>query len=99
MSVRSVPAEVGVPAVTYLDVSPSAFTGRLEEALQLKDLLTGLVKSVIFAWIIGFTGCHFGLRTRGDASGVGSATTRAVVVGVFLVILVDAIAATIVAAT
>jgi phospholipid/cholesterol/gamma-HCH transport system permease protein len=53
------------------------------------------VKSIVFAWIIGFAGSHLGMRTRGDASSVGSATTRTVVVSVFFIIMVDAIFATV----
>ncbi len=72
-----------------------AFWGRLLERVELWDFLHGLGKSVLFAWIIGLSGCHLGLRAGGDASAVGAATTRTVVASIFFIIIVDAIAATI----
>lgn len=72
-----------------------AFWGRLLERVTLWDFIHGLGKSVLFAWIIGLSGCHLGLRAGGDASAVGAATTRTVVSSIFFIIIVDAIAATI----
>ena len=88
-----------VVAGLVLHLPPSVYWARIVERVTLGDFAHGLIKSVIFAWIIGFTGCHFGMRTTGDASSVGAATTRTVVVGVFFIVLVDALAATIGAAT
>ena len=83
-------------AVTFLvlHLPPGIYWDHVVSRVNLEDFVLGMSKSVLFAWIIGFTGCHFGMRTSGDASGVGEATTRTVVVSVFFVILVDAIIAT-----
>ncbi len=59
------------------------------DALFLRDVLTGLVKSIMFGATITAVGCHEGLSTGGGAEQVGRSTTRAVVVSIFLVILVD----------
>jgi len=77
-----------------MHLPPSVYWAHLVSRVSLHDFLLGMGKSVLFAWIIGFTGCHFGMRTSGDASGVGQATTRTVVVSVFFIILVDALIAT-----
>jgi phospholipid/cholesterol/gamma-HCH transport system permease protein len=82
-----------VAAVT-LDMPPVTFWSRVVERVTLFDFAHGLGKSVVFAWIIGFTGSHLGMRARGDAGSVGTATTRTVVASVFFIILVDAIFAT-----
>lgn len=79
-------------ATTYLDISPSMFVDRLRESLYLKDLMTGLVKSVIFAQLIVTIGALCGLRTKGGADAVGRSTTVSVVAGIFAVIVADAIA-------
>jgi phospholipid/cholesterol/gamma-HCH transport system permease protein len=79
-------------ASTYLEVSPTAFFSRLEESLYVKDLLTGLVKSVIFAQLIVTVGAICGMRTKGGADAVGRATTASVVAGIFAVITADALA-------
>ena len=59
-------------------------------ALRVKDLLTGLIKSVSFGWIIVFVGAHRGFQVKGGAEGVGIATTSSVVQAIFLVIAADA---------
>lgn len=61
------------------------------EALFLRDVVTGLIKSFMFGITITAVGCHEGLTTGGGAEQVGRSTTRAVVVSIFLVILVDLI--------
>lgn len=78
-------------AITYLEIGPESFVGRLEEALLLKDLVTGLIKSVVFAWIIVMIGAVVGLRTTGGADAVGRSTTTSVVAGIFAVIVADAV--------
>jgi phospholipid/cholesterol/gamma-HCH transport system permease protein len=59
------------------------------DALFLRDIMTGLIKSVMFGVTITAVGCHEGLSTGAGAEQVGRSTTRAVVVSIFLVILVD----------
>ncbi|MBU2102677.1 MAG: ABC transporter permease [Candidatus Omnitrophota bacterium] len=59
--------------------------------LELKDIFTGLIKSVIFAIIIALIGCYEGLNTRGGAEGVGRATTRSVVISFILILLADCV--------
>lgn len=53
------------------------------------DVLLGLSKSLVFAVLIVLVGCHNGLRVAGGARGVGLATTRAVVMDIFLIIVTD----------
>ncbi|HEV7558482.1 MAG TPA: ABC transporter permease, partial [Kofleriaceae bacterium] len=83
-----------VVGLLYLDLSPSTFWDRIVERVELADFIHGLLKSVVFAWIIGFSGCYLGMNASGDADSVGAATTRTVVVGIFSIIIVDAIFAT-----
>ena len=77
---------LGLPVFAYWE--------RVVARVDLDDFVHGISKSLVFAWIIGFAGCHLGLRTGGDASSVGGATTRTVVVSIFFVIVVDALFAT-----
>jgi phospholipid/cholesterol/gamma-HCH transport system permease protein len=68
------------------------FTGYIRaslDALFLRDIVTGLIKSFMFGITITAVGCHEGLSTGAGAEQVGRSTTRAVVVSIFLVILVD----------
>jgi phospholipid/cholesterol/gamma-HCH transport system permease protein len=59
------------------------------DSLLLRDIMTGLVKSVMFGITITAVGCQEGLNTGAGAEQVGRSTTRAVVVSIFLVVLVD----------
>ena len=77
-----------------LDLGPEAFWSRMVQRLDMWDFAHGLGKALAFAWIIGFTGSVLGLRARADADAVGAATTRTVVISVFLIVMVDAIFAT-----
>jgi phospholipid/cholesterol/gamma-HCH transport system permease protein len=60
----------------------------------MADFLQGFSKSFVFAWIIGLTASHLGMRASGDASSVGAATPRTVVVSIFIIIVYDAAFAT-----
>lgn len=77
-------------AVFYLGIGPAAFWNRVREAVFMKDIITGLVKSVVFANIIVSIGALCGLRTGGGADAVGRSTTTSVVAGIFTVIVADA---------
>jgi len=49
-----------------------------------------LIKAPVFAVLIAAVGCYMGLKVEGNAASVGQLTTQSVVVGIFLVIVVDA---------
>lgn len=53
------------------------------------DAVEGLVKPLVFGFIVGMIGCYFGLRTTGGTRGVGQSTTQAVVFSSILVIVSD----------
>ncbi len=76
-------------ALTSLEVAPGAFVVRAVEALQFKDVLTGVVKSISFAWIITLIAIYQGLDFSGGATGVGRSTTAAVVASIFGIIFLD----------
>ena len=61
------------------------------DALFLRDVMTGLIKSLMFGITITAVGCHEGLATGAGAEQVGRSTTRAVVMSIFLVVMVDVI--------
>jgi phospholipid/cholesterol/gamma-HCH transport system permease protein len=58
-------------------------------SMAVKDVMTGLLKSLAFATIIVQVGCAEGFRVRGGPDAVGRAATSAVVKSTFLVILAD----------
>ncbi len=73
----------------YLHIPPQLFYKVAVEGLVMKDFLTGFVKSVIFAVLIGLIACYKGYSVRGGAVGVGTATTETVVVSIVAIIMAD----------
>jgi phospholipid/cholesterol/gamma-HCH transport system permease protein len=72
-----------------LGVSVATFWNGLLEAIRLWDLMTGLIKSICYGFIIALSSCHFGLTVRGGAPGVGRAVNAAVVASAAGVFVVD----------
>jgi phospholipid/cholesterol/gamma-HCH transport system permease protein len=75
----------------YLDMPASVYMARLDLVMMPIDIYWGMLKSLVFAVIIANVGCYMGMRVRGGAAEVGRATTSAVVTGIFLVIVADAL--------
>lgn len=78
-----------VLAVSALNIDLTRYINQTINALVLKDLITGLIKSFFFAIIIAGVGCYQGFIVKGGAEGVGKSTTRSVVISIFLIILAD----------
>jgi phospholipid/cholesterol/gamma-HCH transport system permease protein len=82
---------VGGFLVAYftLRLGPVQFWTRAIHALDFGDLVQGLMKPFIFAFIISTVACFMGLRVKGGTQGVGRATTSAVVVSSVILLVVD----------
>jgi phospholipid/cholesterol/gamma-HCH transport system permease protein len=59
--------------------------------VTLSDALLGVFKAKIFGIIIGLSGCMKGMQTGSDAGAVGRSATNAVVMGITLIILANAV--------
>ncbi|SFN41948.1 ABC transporter permease [Dokdonella immobilis] len=79
--------------VMTLDVSPLMFITRLHETTTVRHFWVGMSKAPIFAFLIAAIGCLEGFKVAGSAESVGSHTTSSVVQSIFVVILIDALAA------
>lgn len=78
-------------AIFKLGISSHQYITRSFQAMQLKDVFTGLIKAFFFGGIISVVGCYFGFNAQGGAEGVGKATTVAVVTALILIIASDAV--------
>jgi phospholipid/cholesterol/gamma-HCH transport system permease protein len=67
----------------------SLYLHYVADSIYLRDVLTGVLKSVVFAAIIVNVGCREGFRVRGGPDAVGRSATSAVVWSTFFVILAD----------
>ena len=76
-----------------LDISPTMFIDVFQENIGIKNFFLGMAKAPLFAFLIAVIGCLQGFKVTGSAQSVGERTTTAVVHSIFVVILLDAIAA------
>jgi phospholipid/cholesterol/gamma-HCH transport system permease protein len=61
------------------------------DALILRDIMTGLIKAMMFGLVITAVGCQEGFSTGLGSEQVGRSTTEAVVKSIFMVVMVDLI--------
>ncbi len=80
-----------VIGTTSLGLPPGLYIDTTFEFLTAKDVLTGLLKSAVFAMLIALIACQQGLAAEGGAEGVGRATTRSVVTSFIMIIVADAL--------
>jgi phospholipid/cholesterol/gamma-HCH transport system permease protein len=73
----------------YFSIAFVYFLDLVRDALLIRDIITGVLKSFLFALLIGAIACYRGLTVRGGAAGVGIATTSSVVTAVTTVIGFD----------
>ena len=78
-----------VVGVTELGLDPMFYLEKAFTTVTVLDFLTGIGKTAFFALFISIVSCYFGLTVKGGTQGVGSATTRAVVVSSVLVLVGD----------
>lgn len=77
--------------VYRLGIRSSMYINMTFDSLTMKDLATGLIKTLVFGIIIAMVGCLEGMRTEGGAEGVGKATTVSVVTSFILIIAADCV--------
>jgi phospholipid/cholesterol/gamma-HCH transport system permease protein len=71
------------------DIAPQFFIRTSLESVTLGDFWSGILKTPVFGFLIAIIGCHFGLRTTGGTEGVGTSTTRTVVVVSIAILVAD----------
>jgi phospholipid/cholesterol/gamma-HCH transport system permease protein len=57
--------------------------------IDLTAVLSGLIKSAVFGFLLAAIGCQQGFYTSGGAEGVGRSTTAAVVVASIAILISD----------
>ena len=75
-------AMYGIALVDFMD--------RVPDAVDASSFWVGVLKAPVFALAIALVSCYQGLCVQGSAASVGVRTTQSVVLGIFLVIVLDA---------
>ncbi len=73
--------------MAMLDVSLLQYLVQTKNAVGLNSLLGGLFKCVVYGVLVAIAGCQQGMACGNSAMAVGQATTRAVVLGIVLIIV------------
>ena len=73
----------GIPFINF-------YNGMLA-AVDVEDVLSGLVKATLFGVVVSAMGCLRGMQTGTGAAAVGISATRAVVSSIVMIVLVDGI--------
>ncbi len=81
----------GLISHAYFSIAFVYFLDLVREALLIRDIVTGVLKSLMFGLLIGGIACYRGLAVKGGAAGVGSSTTSSVVTAITTVIGFDTV--------
>jgi phospholipid/cholesterol/gamma-HCH transport system permease protein len=73
-----------------LKISPILYYEQTVNAIHLNHFLVGVIKSIVFGYIVAFCGCIKGMHCGRSAGAVGQATTSAVVTSIVLIVITDA---------
>ena len=82
----------GLAAISALDLRWDAYIAETQKAVQLRHVIIGLLKSILFGIVICTISAREGFVTTGGPTGVGRSTTRSVVYSIIWIIIVDAVA-------
>jgi phospholipid/cholesterol/gamma-HCH transport system permease protein len=73
----------------YLSIDSYFYWTWAFEAIGPRDLALGLIKPVVFGFIIAMVGCYVGFYTKGGTVGVGVSTKQAMVSSSILILAAD----------
>jgi phospholipid/cholesterol/gamma-HCH transport system permease protein len=76
-------------SITFMHQPASVFISSAKSAVNMNEIISGLIKPTVFGFIIAIVGCYKGLSTTGGTVGVGRATTQSVVAASILIIATD----------
>jgi phospholipid/cholesterol/gamma-HCH transport system permease protein len=78
-------------SLVMLDVSFVQYAAQTADSMGLSSLLGGLFKALVYGSLVALAGCEQGMACGDSALAVGQATTRAVVMGIVLIIVSAAV--------
>jgi phospholipid/cholesterol/gamma-HCH transport system permease protein len=75
--------------VAFIGIDSGQYFAALRRFVAFKDVANGLVKAEVFGFVVVLVCCSIGLNTRGGPREIGAAVTRAVVVSLILILVLD----------
>lgn len=80
-----------VSAQLTLGIGYQQFLDHLPKAVPIANFYIGLAKGAVFGVMIAMIACHFGFLIKPNTESLGNETTRAVVVAITVVIMVNTV--------
>ena len=74
---------------SFISIEPEAYFSVLRRYMKFEDVMNGLIKAEVFGFGVVLVCCNIGLNTRGGPREIGAAVTRAVVVSLILILVLD----------
>jgi phospholipid/cholesterol/gamma-HCH transport system permease protein len=74
---------------SFISLDPETYFAALRRYMDFKDVLNGLIKAEVFGFVVVLVCCDIGLNTRGGPREIGASVTRAVVVSLILILVLD----------
>jgi len=78
-----------VVAVLLLHVDQGQWVANLRDIVEMKDVVQGFLKGIVFGFMVALVGCYQGYHATGGGRGVGIGTTRAVVIASVSTLVLD----------
>ncbi len=72
-----------------LGIAPSLYLQKTVDSIRVSEFLFSLIKTSVFGAVIGLIACFHGERTKNGTSGIGVATTTAIVAANIFVLIAD----------
>ncbi len=70
-------------------LSWTQYTHQVTAALHVREAVAATLRTLAFGFLVGVTGCWFGMSAQGGTEGVGRAATRGVVGSIFVVLVAN----------
>ncbi|PID73769.1 MAG: hypothetical protein CSB33_02385 [Desulfobacterales bacterium] len=80
-----------IVGIGLLDIAPAAYWEQTRSALDLTQFAVGVIKSVLFGWVVAVSGCLRGMQSGRNAGDVGRSATSAVVTAIVWIVIMDAL--------
>lgn len=78
-----------IVAVILLSVDQGQWVANLRDIVEMKDVIQGFLKAIVFGFMVALVGCYQGYHATGGGRGVGIGTTRAVVIASASTLILD----------
>jgi phospholipid/cholesterol/gamma-HCH transport system permease protein len=73
----------------FISIEPDTYFVALKRYMEVKDVCDGLIKAEVFGFAVVLVCCNIGLNTRGGPREIGASVTKAVVISLILILVLD----------